>query len=182
MLRFSYFLFLCCLTATSTHAYIFDECSSPYNYSVDTLSGPVNGSCYTIPVSYSNNSNISYDVMTWLSIPYAEPPTGANRFLKPVPVKAWTKVLTTKEWPLICPQNGAAVGPQSEDCLYLNVFIRADSYNKKESDLKPVLIYIHGGGFIEGTSATDLWEPSTLVASQDIVVVTFNYRVNILEA
>ena len=147
-----YFLLLSCLIATSS-AYFFDECTSSnntYNNTVNTLNGPIEGTCYTVPVSYSNNTNASYDVLTWLSIPYAMPPIGQNRFLKPLPVQSWTEVLETKEGPATCPQKGANYDQQSEDCLYLNIFVRGESYLKKASDLRPVLIYIHGGGFIEG--------------------------------
>ncbi len=181
MFVFSYILLLSYVIAGLSHAYFFDECSSSYNSTVNTLNGFVNGTCYIVPVTYSKNQHISYEVMTWLSIPYAEPPIEQNRFLKPFPVKSWTNVLETKNWPSVCPQQDKTnTSLQSEDCLYLNIFIRRDSFNNKESDLRPVLIYIHGGGFIEGSSRTDLWEPSTLVASQDIIVVTFNYRVNTL--
>lgn len=67
----------------------------------------------------------------------------------------------------------------SEDCLYLNVFAKSETFLNKKNELKAILVYIHGGGFIQGSSANDLWEPSTLVAAGDVIVVTINYRLNV---
>jgi para-nitrobenzyl esterase len=68
-----------------------------------------------------------------------------------------------------------AVGEQSEDCLYLNVYTpRADSARR------PVLFWIHGGGFTGGSASQALYDGGRLAARGDVVVVTINYRLGAL--
>ncbi len=161
-------------------SYIFEKCTSQSSINdykvVQTLNGPIRGECYNVPVSFSNGSRISYDVFTWLSIPFAEPPTGKNRFLKPRPVKNWVATRDTLEWPKVCDPSKASF---SEDCLYLNIFVRGDSYLNRREKLKPMLIYIHGGAFLFGSTNPDEEEPSSLVATSDIIVVTIQYRLGV---
>ncbi len=65
---------------------------------------------------------------------------------------------------------------QSEDCLYLNVWAPAE----RQAQLRPVLIWIHGGAYVCG-SGSGLWTDGTrLAAEQDVVVVTLNYRLGAL--
>ena len=64
--------------------------------------------------------------------------------------------------------------PLSEDCLYLNVWTPAKSANEK----LPVLVYIHGGGFQQGSGAVDMYDGEGL-ASKGLVVVTINYRLGV---
>ena len=81
-------------------------------------------------------------------------------------------VQTSFEWDTI----GEIIG--DEDCLFLNIFtpgIRTDE--AKEPELRPVMFWIHGGDFSVGSS--NQYDPSDLV-KQDIVVVTFNYRLGAL--
>lgn len=63
----------------------------------------------------------------------------------------------------------------SEDCLYLNVY----SPNIVPSTPYPVMVFIHGGGFVSGSGNDDAYGPQFLVR-KDVVVVTFNYRLEIL--
>lgn len=62
----------------------------------------------------------------------------------------------------------------SEDCLILNVYTKS-----LENPLKPVLFWIHGGGFVCGSSSRDLYGPDFLLR-EDVVLVTINYRTGIL--
>jgi carboxylesterase type B len=161
----------------------FNKCTSQSDESnskiVTTLNGAIKGECYEISVSYSNGSTITHEVFSWLAIPYAQPPTGTNRFMSPKPVENWTGTKETLKWPISCFQSGVGASIEmNEDCLFLNIFVPNRTYFSDNS-VTPVLLYIHGGGFIQGTSADDLWEPSTLAASQDIIVVTINYRLNV---
>lgn len=160
-------------------AYFFDKCKTQQSASkiVNTLNGKIEGECYNVPVSYSNDSTIDYEVFTWLSIPYAEPPIKQNRFKKPLPVKSWNNTLNATVWPKSCMQSGNS-SFLSEDCLYLNIFVRSDVYMNNVTNKQPILIYIHGGGFMVGGSSMDLIEPSTLVAMSNLIVVTINYRLN----
>ncbi len=142
-----------------SQAYIFQKCSSQSAVSdskvVQTLNGAVKGECYNVPVSYSNSSTSNYDVFTWLSIPFAESPTGSNRFMKPKPVKSWNKTLDALSWPKTCVQDGIQINPGyfSEDCLYLNIFVRNDTYFSRNASLAPIMLWIYGGGFTVGSSA-----------------------------
>ena len=173
-------------SSSSSYQY-FNLCSSVANSSdvnvLTTLNGQVKGQCLVVPVSYSNGSKLSQDVFRWLSIPYAQPPINQNRFKRPVPANAWSDIHDGTSWPKRCMQTdsgGAGALPKSEDCLYLNVFVRSDSFYNRNASLTPILVYIHGGGFTVGSSTNDKFEASTLVAMSGVIVVTLNYRVDVL--
>ena len=164
----------------------FDKCTSiPTNSPLkvaQTLNGQVRGECKIVPVSYSNNSKISSDVFSWLSIPFAEPPINQNRFKRPIPVKNWNDIKNTTQLPNACMQIMSFLSDGldkiSEDCLYLNVYSRSDVYLNKNTSLQPVLVWIHGGGFTQGSTREEIYEPSTIVAMSGIVVVTIQYRLD----
>ena len=61
----------------------------------------------------------------------------------------------------------------SDDCLYLNV------YTNSPATMKPVMMWIHGGGFIFGSGNDNLYRPDYLI-KHDVVLVTINYRVDVL--
>jgi para-nitrobenzyl esterase len=69
------------------------------------------------------------------------------------------------------------VGEQSEDCLYLNVYAPAGA---RPGDRKPVLVWIHGGGYVIGSGSQAVYDGSRLVRRGDVVVVTINYRLGTL--
>ncbi|MEU0879353.1 carboxylesterase family protein [Lentzea sp. NPDC005914] len=102
-------------------------------------------------------------------IPFAAPPTGANRWRDPQPVQPWHGVLeATKPGPR-CAQDEGLGSPasDSEDCLYLNVTTPAKAVNR------PVMVWIHGGGFTSGAGSD--YGVDQLVRNGS-VVVTINYR------
>src|SRR3984957_6727144 len=112
----------------------------------------------------------------FLGIRYAAPPEGALRWTPPQrPAVPTGPVVAAIPGPA-CPQPASTAPlPQSEDCLFLNVYVppheRADSK-------RPVFVWIHGGALITGTGA--LYDPSVMVAESDIIVVTINYRLGAL--
>lgn len=117
------------------------------------------------------------DVEVFRSIPYAAPPVGALRFERPEPHPGWSDALdtATTDPELACPQVDRMSGEQlgEEDCLVLNVYAPADSTSR------PVMVFIHGGGFTGGTANDPLYDGRVL-ASRDVVVFTLNYRLGVL--
>lgn len=115
------------------------------------------------------------DVIAYKGIPYAAAPTGDLRWRPPQPVKRWSGVRRADAYGAICEQkynaqdNGVGPLPMSEDCLTLNVFAPTDARKL------PVMFWIHGGGFVNGSSTAPLYDGSAL-ARQGVVVVTINYR------
>lgn len=119
-------------------------------------------------------------VEVFRSIPYAAPPVGPLRFHAPEPPKPWIGVLhATADGPS-CPQrpslDPAGKASINEDCLRLNVFAPVGAATAK----RPVMVWIHGGGFTEGFSGARQYDASTLVRQGDVVVVSINYRLGIL--
>lgn len=110
----------------------------------------------------------------FLGIPYAAPPVGALRWKPPQPLENWNETRSCFDFSADFPQatNPLFRAPhQSEDCLYLNVWAPAFKDGKK----LPVLVWIHGGGFVGG-SGSDQRSDGALMAAKGVVVVSFNYR------
>ena len=65
----------------------------------------------------------------------------------------------------------------SEDCLYLNVWTPCPTYTRSSTfSLAPVMVWIYGGGFTSGTSSLNIYDGRFLSKSEDVVVVSMNYR------
>lgn len=107
----------------------------------------------------------------FLGIPFAAPPTGALRFAAPAPPASWEGELDASRPGAICPQLTLAGVSGDEDCLSLNVY-RPAAHDAATP--LPVLVWIHGGSYTSG--AGSIYDPERLVVSNDIVVVTINYR------
>lgn len=115
-------------------------------------------------------------IFKFLGVPYAEPPVGERRWQPPAPPVGWTGVRKAQEFGPICPQTAGAVfrtraKTQSEDCLYLNVWTRAP----EDQARRPVMIWIHGGGYLGGGGCEGGTDGSQL-AALGVTVVSFNYR------
>jgi len=115
-------------------------------------------------------------VMSFKDIPYAAPPVGTLRWRPPAPAPGWSGVRDASRFGALCMQklvkdNGVGPSPASEDCLTLNVFTPAGAPTAG----LPVMVWIHGGGFVNGSATAALYEGGAL-ARQDVVVVTVNYR------
>jgi len=114
------------------------------------------------------------DVQVFKGIPYAAPPLGELRWKPPQPPKHWSDVRVCNKFGPRSLQKNDRPG-QSEDCLYLNVWTPRERTAKKH----PVMVWIHGGGFVQGSGH----EPSyngTQLAKRGIVLVTINYRLGAL--
>lgn len=144
------------------------------------------------------------DVCEFLGIPYASPPVGPLRFAPPVPLHKSSSPgaassFSADQYGYDCPQNTASYfaypnataqyrnvyaafvnqlnNTQSEDCLTLNVWSKGGDPAAEEK--KPVIVFIYGGRFSAGTSNTPFYRGDLLADAQDVVVVTFNFRMNI---
>lgn len=127
------------------------------------------------PVQGLNNNG----VYEYLGIPYAQPPVGALRWQPPQPYPRWTQTLNATQFGPTCAQIttlGVFAGPanNNEDCLYLNVF----TPKVNTAGAMPVLVWIHGGGNVDGESND--YDGSKLASQGQTVVVTLNYRLGLL--
>ena len=118
-------------------------------------------------------------VTSWLGIPYAKPPVGERRFKAPEYVDARDGVFEAKYY------GKGAYGStgypdciqklESEDCLYLNIWVNTDDKTEK----KPVMVWIHGGAYVVGSGSQAGYSGANLVQRQsDIIMVNLNYRLN----
>jgi para-nitrobenzyl esterase len=121
-------------------------------------------------------------VRTFLGIPFAKPPVGALRFAAPEPIAPWAGERQAVEFggsalqaAMVIPLPGMEVGRQDEDCLYLNVYAPAGGAARK-----PVMVWIHGGGFVIGSGSQEIYGGARLARRGDVVVVTINYRLGAL--
>jgi para-nitrobenzyl esterase len=115
-------------------------------------------------------------VDAFFGIRYAAAPEGAARWTPPQPPTPPTGTVLADIPGPACPQaDSTAPLPQSEDCLFLNVYAPATA--TPHSRL-PVFLWIHGGALVTGTGAD--YDPSVMVAENNIIVVTINYRLGAL--
>uniref|UniRef100_A0A8D3DQH6 Neuroligin 4 X-linked a n=1 Tax=Scophthalmus maximus TaxID=52904 RepID=A0A8D3DQH6_SCOMX len=176
---------------------------------VTTNYGKLRGVKVTLP------NEILGPVEQYLGIPYALAPTGERRFQPPEPPMSWPGIRNATQFAPVCPQfledrfllNDMLpvwftanldtlvtyVQEQSEDCLYLNIYVPtedgADSNSQgadfhsngdihDENGLKPVMVYIHGGSYMEGTG--NMIDGSILASYGNVIVITINYRLGVL--
>ncbi|XP_053201716.1 para-nitrobenzyl esterase-like [Panonychus citri] len=115
-------------------------------------------------------------------IPYAAAPIDSLRFSMPEHPKPWEGTKDTIDYGKSCPQNpwGITAEHIHEDCLYMNIYVNKETFDNRTTHLKPVLFFIHGGGFRFGSGADfDSYVGTPLVILEDVILVTFNYRLGI---
>lgn len=110
-------------------------------------------------------------------IPYAQAPVGSLRWVAPQPPQGWQGVRDASRFGAACPQAReilADQGPQSEDCLWINVSVPPGD----SASPRPVILWVHGSGTVLGSGS--YYDASKLALATDAVVVTFNYRLGAL--
>src|SRR5580658_3576886 len=124
----------------------------------------------------------SPDVRVYGGVPFAAPPVGELRWKPPQPAAPWQGIHQATQVGNACVQppsppnglNAASPPPTSEDCLNLNIWTPA----KSAGDRLPVMVWIHGGAFTNGSGALVGYDGENL-ARKGAVVVTINYRLGI---
>ena len=127
------------------------------------------------------------EVIVYKGVPFAAPPVGDLRWKAPQPVVPWDGVMLADTFSPICPQPGNPPGtfygdefywegnpPESEDCLYLNIWAPAKNVGDVDAGL-PVAMWVHGGAFMNGygyevTMDGEEW------AKRGVILVTIHYR------
>ena len=154
------------------------EASAPTTKVVDLCSGKVRGK--TI-----------YGVHAFKGIPYGAPTGGERRFLAPLAAQPWTGVRDAFEFGPYSPQSNRQRGAKqleffkvlgannrntSEDCLYLNVWSKGLGDGAK----RPVIVWLHGGGYDQGSGGSVGYDGLGLAQHHDVVTVSINHRLNVL--
>jgi para-nitrobenzyl esterase len=158
--------------------------SAPSAWAVDTDSsaGPI-----TETTAGKVRGRMEKKICAFRGIPYGASTDGAARFLPPSKPQPWTGVRDALEVAPKAPQaraGGGLVaeyapmdwsGPMSEDCLHLNVWTPGLKDNRK----RPVMLWLHGGGYARSSANSDLYNGTNLGTAHDVVVVGANHRLNI---
>ncbi|KAF9261721.1 alpha/beta-hydrolase [Marasmius fiardii PR-910] len=127
-------------------------------------------------------------VLSFKGVRFGQAPTGSLRWRPPVAYRSSAVQNTTNLGPSCVQQFPFAIAqlaeflynnpppPEDEDCLFLNVWVPISTAPSK---LKPVLVWIYGGGFEFGTGSLQMYDGASLARNQDMIVVSFNYRTNV---
>jgi hypothetical protein len=108
-------------------------------------------------------------VVNFRGIPFAAPPVGARRFKRAVPAEPWSGMRQCKSFGAVSWQHTPEPGQVcSEDCLFLNVQIKAGSAGA------PVFVWVHGGGFTGGAGSNAGYDGAAALAQDGLCVVTIN--------
>ncbi len=116
---------------------------------------------------------VDHEVNVFKGIPYGADTT-PRRFLPPLPPEHWSGVRDALDYGASAPQASRSSERVSEDCLYLNVWTPGLRDGRK----RPVMFYIHGGAYNNGSGSSPLYDGVRLCRRGDVVVVTVNHRLN----
>lgn len=143
---------------------------------IDTSNGPVRG-------------YVEDKLKVFKGLRYGAPPTGEHRFKPPRRPAAWTEIAEATNYGAPAIQSGMAPGERgssagdppapdepasSEDCLFINVWTPG-----LDSAKRPVMVWLHGGGFANGSGGAAMYDGGALARKGDVVTVTVNHRLNV---
>ena len=143
------------------------------------------GTVRTVDTAYGRVRGVERNgVWTFSGVPYAASPAGPRRWTPPVAPDPWTGVRDCSVFgpsaPQLPPIPGMSVAGEStehsEDCLSLNVWTPGPD----GSGRRPVMVWLHGGGFTSGAGSGNFYRGGVLARRGDVVVVTVNYRLGAL--
>jgi para-nitrobenzyl esterase len=157
------------------------------------VSGPVVETAYGKVRGYRNEG-----IITFRGVRYGASTEGKNRFMPPQKQAPWTGVRDASSYGYSAPQTNPAtrggIGPEteigrimsasdgarvppaeSEDCLFLNIWTPGLGPAKK----RPVMVWLHGGGFSSGSASPLLYDGTNLAQRGDVVMVGINHRLNV---
>jgi para-nitrobenzyl esterase len=152
--------------------------ASRYNPHLNDTAAPADASVVEITGGRIRGS-IHDGVYQYLGVPYAE---AGERFVKAGPVTPWKTVKDATAYGPVCPQylfgtdRPVTDVPVSNNCQNLNIWTDTLDENAK----KPVMVWLHGGGFVSGSGNEDWYDGENLCRLGDVVVVTVNHRLNVL--
>ena len=151
----------------------------PYDYLNSEITGDYDKAYAVKCVNGTFVGTEEHGVASWLGIPFAKPPVGERRFKAPEYVDASDRVFEARYYGKRAygsSEGGDYIQKQAaEDCLYLNIWVNTDDKTEK----KPVMVWIHGGAYVDGSGTQDCYSGANLVQAQtDIIMVNINYRLN----
>ncbi|XP_076264549.1 esterase FE4-like isoform X1 [Rhynchophorus ferrugineus] len=147
--------------------YLFQVCIAEDEVVVKTAKGLIKG------FSQQTRNGVTYS--SFLGIRYAQSPTDYLRFQTPQPINPWDGVFDATKEKGMCFQVDQDNDLETEDCLLLNLFTPVDLRNNSSAKL-PVMFFIHGGGFIEGTGILEWGVGPIFFMEYDVIMIAINYR------
>ena len=148
-------------------------CVADETVSITTKLGVINGK--VVKIKFRDHE---FSSKQFLGVPYGRHPTGTLRFKKPEPYGRFETPFEAFEFGTACPQNDISnngIESKNEDCLSLNIYVPTTPTSNPPD--YAVLIFIHGGGFIMGSSA--MIPGDVLTSYGNIVFVSINYRLGL---
>lgn len=128
-------------------------------------------------------------VVVFKGIRYGASTAGDNRFMPPQAPATWKDVYEASAFGNQCPQipppptdayaSWARSVPRSEDCLFLNVWTPSLPAAQEGDDKRPVMVWLHGGGFAVGAGDSPVYDGERLAKRGDVILVTVNHRLNL---